>query len=71
MSKKIKGFDRNHYANVGDKHLKIVNPDDTSCTRIFIVDDVYELSPRENAYECTVKTFEFFGSIKDFSRCIN
>lgn len=56
---KIKGFDLNHKVNIGDKHLTIVNVEDVSSLRIFIVDDVYELSLHENVYECTYYNFKF------------
>jgi hypothetical protein len=55
---KIKGFDLNRTVNIGDKHLTVVNTEDVSSYRIFIVDDVYELSPRENVYECTYYNFK-------------
>jgi hypothetical protein len=47
-------FDKNTIVNIGDKHLTMANVEDISTLRIFIVDDVYELSLTENVYECTV-----------------
>jgi len=55
---KIKGYIRNSTVNIGDKHLTMSNVEDLSSIRIFIVDDIYELSLREFAYECTVVQFK-------------
>jgi hypothetical protein len=55
---KIKGAIRNSPVNVGDKHLTMSNVEDLSSIRIFIVDDIYELSIREFVYECTVVQFK-------------
>jgi hypothetical protein len=56
--KRITGyFDRNS-VNIGDKHLTVSNPENMSSYRILIVDDVFEISPRENVYECTVLIFK-------------
>jgi len=68
MKKKIKGFDRNNTVSIGDKHLTMDNKEDTSSIRIFIVDDVYEISPRENVYECTLKKFQFYGQTNNIAR---
>jgi hypothetical protein len=40
--------------NIGDKYLKMNNPEDVSSMKIFRVDDVFEMSLTENVYECTL-----------------
>jgi len=49
---KIKGFFKHNTVNIGDKHLVVSNIEDITSYRVFIVDDVYEIGPNENAYEC-------------------
>jgi hypothetical protein len=63
---KIKGYVGDSLVNIGDKHLTVVNSEDISSYRIFIVDDVYEISLRENVYECTVIKFKYHGKITKF-----
>lgn len=43
--------------NIGDKYLKMDNVENISTLRILIIDDVFELSHTENAYECTLKQY--------------
>ena len=47
--------------NIGDKYLKIDNVEDISSIKIFKVDDVFEISLRENAYECTLIQYKNDG----------
>jgi hypothetical protein len=63
---KIKGGFKGNSVRVGDKHLTVSNVEDISSYRIFIVDDVYELSPNENVYECTRIRFKYKGKITKF-----
>jgi len=65
--KKIKGFFEGNSVSIGDKHLTMSNVEDLSSIRIFIVDDVYELSLTENVYECTVKQYKNGPVIPYFS----
>jgi len=44
--------------NIGDKSLQVGNIEDITSIKIFKVDDVYELTPTENAYECTLLVFK-------------
>jgi hypothetical protein len=46
------------FMNIGDKYLQVGNIEDISSIKIIKVDDVYELSPRENVYECTLLVFK-------------
>lgn len=60
---KIKGGFRGNTVHIGDKRLTVQNVEDISSYRIFIVDDVYEVSPKENVYECTKIQFKYKGKI--------
>jgi hypothetical protein len=60
---RIKGFFNDMFVNIGDKHLTMSNPEDICSLRIFIVDDVLEIGPNENAYECTVFKVNYKGKI--------
>ena len=63
---KIQGRFKGNTVHIGDKHLTVQNVEDISSYRIFIVDDVYELSPKENVYECTRIQFKHKGKITRF-----
>lgn len=63
---KIKGFFDGNTVHVGDKHLTVSNPEDICSHRIFIVDDVYEIGPNENVYECTAYIIKYNGRITKF-----
>jgi len=60
---KIKGYFDGNSVNIGDKHLTVSNVEDITSYRIFIVDDVYEIGPNENAYECTLYKVKYHGKI--------
>lgn len=63
---RIKGGDKNNRVQIGDKHLTVKNVEDITTYRIFIVDDVYEISPTENAYECIRYRFKYRGKVTQF-----
>ena len=64
---KIKGWltDPNS-VHIGDKHLTTSNVEDISSYRIFIVDDIFEISLRIYGYECTKIQFKYKGKITKF-----
>ena len=68
---KIKGSVGQSLVNIGDKHLTMSNVEDSISIRIFIVDDIYEISLRETGYECRVHKFDFNGDLKNFSNTKN
>jgi hypothetical protein len=63
---KIKGFYCGNTVNIGDKHLTVTNTEDITSYRIFVVTDVYEISPNQNAYECTRYKVKYRGKITQF-----
>ena len=63
---RIKGYDRHRQVQIGDKRLTVQNVEDVCSYRVFIVDDVYELGPRETVYECTRYDFKYRGKITQF-----
>jgi hypothetical protein len=66
MNKKIRGLFDGFGVNIGDKHLVVSNTEDITSHRIFIVDDVYEVGPNENVYECTMFKIKYNGKITKF-----
>ena len=62
----IKGNFKGNSVQIGDKHLAVSNVENVSSYRIFIVDDVYEVSPNEDVYECTKIEFKYKGNISKF-----
>jgi hypothetical protein len=49
--------------NIGDKYLKMANAEDVLSLVIVEINDVYEISPRENAYDVTVMKFSYSNDL--------
>ena len=57
--KKFKGFDQNQIVSIGDKYLTMDNTENISTIKIFKVDDILEIAPQENVYECTLIKYAY------------
>ena len=65
MNKFKSGFSSDK-VTVGDKYLMGKNVEDITTYSVFIIDDIYELSSGENAYECSKYDFNYRGKITQF-----
>ena len=63
---KIKGVFKGNSVQIGDKFLTVQNVEDITSYHILVVDDVYEISQKENVYECTKIQFKYKGKITKF-----
>jgi hypothetical protein len=57
---------KNKNMNIGDKYLKMKNPEDISSAIVVTIDDVFEMTHSENCYECTIFKVEYCGKITKF-----